>query len=105
MAIIRSLTKQPREITAVDISYANVIGENEMESSDQMRARRAAAYQAWWEHQPVRVELADASLGELRVSGILRADNAANLWRLLEEQHGIRVERRADETVVLSRRR
>lgn len=57
------------------------------------------------QHQPVRVEIADPSLGDLRVSGILRADNVANLWRLLEEQHGIRIERRADETVVLSRRR
>ena len=26
-----------------------------MESEEQMRTRRAAAYQAWWEHQPVRV--------------------------------------------------
>jgi transmembrane sensor len=56
-------------------------------------------------HQPVRVELADASLGEVRVSGILRADNVANLWRLLEEQHGIRVVRQSDDTVVLSRGR
>ena len=31
------------------------IGENGMESEEQMRARRAAGYQAWWEHQPVRV--------------------------------------------------
>src|SRR5688572_27779849 len=38
----------------VDNNYANEIGENIMESAEQMRARRAAAYQAWWEHQPVR---------------------------------------------------
>ena len=32
-----------------------LVGENDMESEEQMRTRRAAAYQAWWEHQPVRV--------------------------------------------------
>jgi alkaline phosphatase D len=39
----------------VDNNYAGLSGENEMESEEQMRIRRAAAYQAWWEHQPVRV--------------------------------------------------
>ena len=39
----------------VDNNYAGTIGENGMESDDQMLARRAAGYQAWWEHQPVRV--------------------------------------------------
>ncbi|MEX2152149.1 MAG: alkaline phosphatase D family protein [Gemmatimonadaceae bacterium] len=38
----------------VDNNYASEVGENQMESNEQMRARRAAAYQAWWEHQPVR---------------------------------------------------
>jgi alkaline phosphatase D len=39
----------------VDNNYAGDAGENDMESEEQMRARRAAAYQAWWENQPVRV--------------------------------------------------
>ncbi|HEY9229475.1 MAG TPA: alkaline phosphatase D family protein [Gemmatimonadaceae bacterium] len=39
----------------VDNNYANLSGENDMESEEQMRTRRAAAYQAWWENQPVRV--------------------------------------------------
>ena len=39
----------------VDNNYTGTIGENIMESDEQMRTRRAAAYQAWWEHQPVRV--------------------------------------------------
>ena len=39
----------------VDNNYAGLVGENDMESEEQMRARRAAGYQAWWEHQPVRV--------------------------------------------------
>jgi alkaline phosphatase D len=39
----------------VDNNYAGLTSENAMESEGQVRARRAAAYQAWWEHQPVRV--------------------------------------------------
>jgi alkaline phosphatase D len=39
----------------VDNNYAGLNGENVMESEEQMRVRRAAAYQAWWENQPVRV--------------------------------------------------
>jgi alkaline phosphatase D len=39
----------------VDNNYAGTHGELGMESDEQMLARRAAAYQAWWEHQPVRV--------------------------------------------------
>lgn len=42
----------------VDNNYAGLSGENEMESEEQMHLRRAAAYQAWWEHQPVRVQRA-----------------------------------------------
>ncbi|HLV26438.1 MAG TPA: alkaline phosphatase D family protein, partial [Gemmatimonadales bacterium] len=39
----------------VDNNYAGLTGENLMESDEQMHVRRAAAYQAWWEHMPVRV--------------------------------------------------
>ena len=39
----------------VDNNYAATIGETGMESEEQTRQRRAAGYQAWWEHQPVRV--------------------------------------------------
>lgn len=39
----------------VDNNYAGLVGENGMESEEQMRQRRAAAYQAWWEHMPARV--------------------------------------------------
>jgi alkaline phosphatase D len=48
----------------VDNNYAGLISENEVESEEQMHARRAAAYQAWWEHQPVRVPRAN-SWGDL----------------------------------------
>jgi alkaline phosphatase D len=39
----------------VDNNYAGSIGENLMESEEQVHSRRAAAYQAWWENQAVRV--------------------------------------------------
>ncbi len=48
----------------VDNNYAGLISENEVESEEWMHARRAAAYQAWWEHQPVRVPRAN-SWGDL----------------------------------------
>jgi transmembrane sensor len=54
-------------------------------------------------YNAVRTVLADPTLGHVRVSGILRADNSENLWRLLEEQHGIRAEHRGETEVVLSR--
>jgi alkaline phosphatase D len=44
----------------VDNNYAGLAGENLMESEEQMRTRRTAAYQAWWEHQPVRVPRASS---------------------------------------------
>jgi len=40
----------------VDNNYAGLVGENRFESREQMHARRAAAYQAWFEHQPVRID-------------------------------------------------
>jgi alkaline phosphatase D len=48
----------------VDNNYAGLSGENDVESGEQMHARRAGAYQAWWEHQPVRVPRAN-SWGDL----------------------------------------
>jgi alkaline phosphatase D len=44
----------------VDNNYAGLVSENEIESVEQVHARRAAAYQAWWEHQPVRVPRANS---------------------------------------------
>jgi len=48
----------------------------------------------------VRLELGDASLGSLRLSGILRADNIDALLRLLENEFSIRAERRGDLLVL-----
>jgi len=55
----------------VDNNYAGTHGENLYESEEQMRARRAAGYQAWWEHQPVRVPRA-ASWADLTVYRTVR---------------------------------
>lgn len=65
----------------VDNNYAGSIGENEMESEEQMRGRRAAAYQAWWEHQPVRVPRA-RSWADLAITRGLSWGSLADLWVL-----------------------
>jgi alkaline phosphatase D len=44
----------------VDNNYADLNSENGFESVEWMRNRRAAAYQAWWEHQPVRTPRANS---------------------------------------------
>lgn len=63
----------------VDNNYANEIGENIYESAEQMRARRAAAYQAWWEHQPVRVPRA-ASWADLSIQRSVAWGALARFW-------------------------
>jgi transmembrane sensor len=50
-----------------------------------------------------RIRLADPSLGTLRVSGVLRADDPESLVRLLEAEYGLRTDRR-DGAWVLQRR-
>lgn len=65
----------------VDNNYANEIGENIYESAEQMRARRAAAYQAWWEHQPVRVPRA-ASWADLSIRRSIAWGGLAKFWVL-----------------------
>lgn len=44
----------------VDNNYAGLAGENLHESVEQVRNRRAAAYQAWWENHAVRAPRADS---------------------------------------------
>jgi alkaline phosphatase D len=57
------------------------MGENEMESVEQMRARRAAAYQAWWEHQPVRVPRV-TSWADLSITRTINWGALARFWML-----------------------
>ena len=49
------------------------------------RARRVAAYQAWWEHQPVRV--AAPTDGELTVHRSVDVGDLARIYLLDERQH------------------
>jgi alkaline phosphatase D len=65
----------------VDNNYAAGIGENRMESEEQVRARRAAGYQAWWEHQPARVPRA-RSWADLAITRTLDWGSLARFWVL-----------------------
>lgn len=70
----------------VDNNYAGLIGENGMESTEQMRARRAAAYQAWWEHQPVRVPRVQ-SWADLNITRTINWGALARFWVLDTRQY------------------
>jgi alkaline phosphatase D len=70
----------------VDNNYAGSIGENVMESEEQMHARRAAAYQAWWEHQPVRVPRA-RSWADLTITRAFDWGALARFWVLDGRQY------------------
>jgi alkaline phosphatase D len=70
----------------VDNNYAGLNGEGEMESEEQMRARRAAAYQAWWEHQPVRVPRVK-DWADLRISRSLEWGATAKFWMIDTRQY------------------
>jgi len=70
----------------VDNNYAGLVSENDMESDEQMHARRAAAYQAWWEHMPVRVPRA-RSWADLAIARPLSWGRLAQLWVLDTRQH------------------
>lgn len=70
----------------VDNNYAGLSGENDMESEEQMRTRRAAAYQAWWEHQPVRVPRAK-SWADLTITRSINWGALAQFWMLDTRQY------------------
>jgi alkaline phosphatase D len=70
----------------VDNNYAGAIGENVMESDEQMRDRRAAAYQAWWEHQPVRVPRVK-TWSDLSIVRSLEWGSTASFWILDSRQY------------------
>lgn len=54
------------------------------------------AVEAMNRHANVRITVADPSLSSVRVSGVLRGDNVGALLRLLEEEHGVGIERMSD---------
>ena len=70
----------------VDNNYANLVGENGFESEEQTRLRRAAAYQAWWEHQPVRAPRA-RSWADLNITRALDWGALARFWVLDTRQY------------------
>ena len=70
----------------VDNNYAGLAGENGMESEEQMRQRRAIAYQAWWEHQPVRVPRAK-SWADLNITRTVDWGELARFWVLDTRQY------------------
>ncbi len=70
----------------VDNNYAGLVDENDMASIDQMRSRRAAAYQAWWEHQPVRVPRA-TSWADLSITRTINWGALARFWMLDTRQY------------------
>jgi len=70
----------------VDNNYAGGHGENLMESVEQMHFRRAAAYQAWWEHQPVRVPRAQ-SWADLNITRTANWGALGRFWVLDTRQY------------------
>jgi alkaline phosphatase D len=70
----------------VDNDYAGGVGENGMESEEQMAARRAAGYQAYWEHQPVRVPRV-RSWADLNITRTVDWGRLARFWVLDTRQY------------------
>jgi alkaline phosphatase D len=70
----------------VDNNYAGLVGENIFESREQMRNRRAAAYQAWWENQAVRVPRPD-SWADLTIRRSFSWGSLARFWVLDTRQY------------------
>ena len=54
-------------------------------------------------HTVGRLELADAELGSLEVSGVLRVDNIDTLLTMLERNYGVRAERNETGVAILRR--
>jgi transmembrane sensor len=55
-------------------------------------------------YNPVKISLADPALGEIRISGLLRADNVETLVHLLKAEHGIRAEQLSPTRILLTSR-
>ena len=70
----------------VDNNYAGLVGENSFESAEQMRQRRAAAYQAYWEHQPVRLPRAQ-SWADLDITRTANWGSLARFWVMDTRQY------------------
>lgn len=65
----------------------------------------AEAIAAINQHSPVSLEMGQAELGKLGISGVLRADNVEPLLRMLESNYGIRADRRHTGKIILRKER
>ncbi|HKS06877.1 MAG TPA: alkaline phosphatase D family protein [Gemmatimonadaceae bacterium] len=70
----------------VDNNYATLINEDTTMTLDTMRARRAAGYQAWWEHMPVRVSRARNWL-DLKIYRSTNWGRLARFWAVDDRQY------------------
>jgi len=70
----------------VSDNYANLIDSDTTLTVDVMKARRAAAYQAWWEHQAVRVG-ATSDWANLSIARTLNWGALAQFWVLDTRQY------------------
>lgn len=65
----------------------------------------AAAVAALNRHSAVTLEVGDAALNKVSISGVLRADNVEPLLRMLEENYQIRADRVGPDKIVLRKGR
>lgn len=63
----------------VSNNYAGLIAQDTTLTTDMMRARRAAAYRAWWEHQPVRLP-ASGDWSNLSITRTISWGSLAQFW-------------------------
>jgi len=70
----------------VSNNYAGLIAADTSLTMDVMRGRRAAAYQAWWEHQPVRLA-ASADWANLAITRTMSWGALAQFWVMDTRQY------------------
>lgn len=109
----RRLVVDPRPISAPQVPLEVVaVSPSELEARLAWRAPRlefsrtplSEALPLINQYSRVRVHLGDPALAQVRLSGILRADNIDTLLRLLEEEHGLVAQPQGVDEVVLTKR-
>lgn len=70
----------------VDNNYATLINTDSTVTLDAMRARRSAAYQAWWENMPVRISQARNWM-DLRIYRTTNWGRLARFWAVDDRQY------------------
>jgi len=70
----------------VDNNYAGVVSEHATVTERELLARRAAGYQAWWEHQPVRAS-ATPDWTNLSIYRTMDWGRLGRFWALDERQY------------------